>query len=92
MSLRTPDHGGAVVVGRHVVDTSDGVTFACCWSDCWKDGVTLHRVRIYEGVNPVTMEPIYSWKVFCSERHKMYYVNAPKSLNMLPAGHRLAIG
>jgi hypothetical protein len=91
MSLRTPDLGGAVPVGRYVVDTSDGEHLACCWSDCWKRGLLLHRVRIYEGVHPVTRRPVYSWKIFCSERHKMLYVNAPRSLNNLPPGHRLAI-
>lgn len=91
MSLLTPHLGGAAVVGRHVVDTSDGETLLCCWSDCESRGVTLHRVRIYEGVNPVTLQPIYSFKVFCSDRHKQYYINAPKSLGNLPPGMRMCL-
>jgi hypothetical protein len=89
MSLVTPNFGGAVPVGRHVVDTSDGETLLCCWSDCERPGLLLHRVRIYEGVNPNTMEWIYSWKVFCKETHKFLYVNAPRSLNKLPPGCRV---
>ena len=89
--LWTPELGGAVEAGRHVVDTRDGETLPCCWSDCERSGVLLHRVRIYEGVNQVTGERVYSWKVFCTERHKMFYVNAPRALNKLPPGHRLAV-
>lgn len=77
--------------GRHVIDTADGDHLLCCWDECEKHGTTLHRVRIYEGIHPNTGGPIYSWKIFCTERHKMYYVNAPRNLNMLPPGHRLAI-
>lgn len=91
MSLVTPQLGGAVEVGRHVVDTSDGETLACCWSDCERAGVLLHRVRIWEGASPLSGKSVYSWKVFCSERHKMFYVNAPRSLNKLPAGCRLML-
>lgn len=91
MSLVTPHLGGAVPVGRHVVDTSDGTTLDCCWSDCEKAGLTLYRVRIYEGDNPATGERIYSWKVFCTDRHKQYYINAPRSLNNLPPGMRMVL-
>jgi hypothetical protein len=89
--LRYRDGGGAIETGRHVVDTSDGATLACCWADCERAGLLLYRVRIFEGTSPRTGENIYSWKVFCSERHKMLYVHGPRSLNRLPPGHRLAI-
>lgn len=78
------------LIGRHVIDPSDGAHLDCCWEDCERQGVTLHRVRIYEGVHPETGGPVFSWKVFCTERHKMYYVNAPRAHQQLPAGFRLA--
>lgn len=77
--------------GRGVFDPSDDARLLCCWDTCEKYGVTLYRVRIFEGVNPQAGNaPIYSWKIFCSEGHKMYYVNAPRGLNNLPPGYRLA--
>lgn len=77
--------------GKHVIDPSDGAHLLCCWDDCERPGLTLHRVRIFEGVDPRTLAPIYTWKVFCTERHKMYYVNSPRDHKNLPPGHRLAI-
>lgn len=91
MSLQTPHLGGAAEVGGRVVDTRDGQTLLCCWSDCERAGLLLYRVRIYEGYNPVTLLPVYSWKVFCTERHKQFYVAAPRHLNKLPPGFRLAV-
>lgn len=91
MSLLTPHLGGAVPVGRHVVDTSDGETLLCCWGPCENRGLMLYRVRIYEGMNPHTGKPVYSWKVFCRERCKQYYINAPRSLNNLPPGMRMVL-
>lgn len=77
--------------GRGVFDPQDDARLLCCWDDCEKYGLTLYRVRIYEGTNPSAGNaPIFSWKVFCSERHKMLYVNGPKSYGRLPAGYRLA--
>jgi hypothetical protein len=77
--------------GRGVFDPQDDARLLCCWDTCERYGTTLFRVRIYEGVNPAAgMAPIYSWKIFCSEGHKMYYVNAPQRLNYLPPGFRLA--
>lgn len=77
--------------GRNVIDPSDGARLLCCWDTCEVYGTELHKVRIFEGVNPQAGNaPIYSWKVFCTERHKMYYVNSVKDLNNLPAGYKLA--
>ena len=88
---RIPPAGGVIETGWHAVDTGDGTTLPCCWADCERSGILLHRVRIWEGTSPRTGENIYSWKVFCTERHKMFYVNAPRALNKLPPGHRLAM-
>jgi hypothetical protein len=77
--------------GVHVIDPQDGVHLLCCWDTCERPGTTLHKVRIWEGVSPASGAPVYSWKIFCTDRHRMYYVNAPKDLNNLPRGHRLSI-
>lgn len=77
--------------GQPVIGTWDSEHFLCCWDVCEKQGTTLYRVRIYEGVHPQNGGPIYSWKIFCSERHKMYYTEAPRNLYNLPAGYRRSV-
>jgi len=79
------------LIGRHVIDPHDGEHLLCCWDTCEAFGTMLHRVRIWEGIHPVTGGPIYSWKIFCTERHKMYYINGPRDHLNLPPGHRLSI-
>lgn len=90
--MKRPE-AGVAVYGNYAVDLSDGHHLDCGWSDCWKRGLMLYRVRIFEGLKPEAgFAPVYSWKLFCSERHKQLYINAPRSLNKLPPGYRLAIG
>ena len=79
-------------IGRRIRDPADGLFDWCCWDDCEKPSTTLWRVRIWEGTDPrCGGAPIYSFKHFCSNRHRMYYINAPKNHRNLPAGHRLAL-
>lgn len=69
-----------------------GTRYLCCWADCDRDGVELHKVILHEHRGPCeyadpTGHPVM---VFCSERHKMYHVNSHRDLNNLPAGYRKA--
>lgn len=80
---------------RRVVDLqnagrTDDDYLLCCWDDCYEHGVELHKTRLYLGDDPRHGGPIYTWYVFCSERHKMYWVNAPRGLYKLPAGFKLS--
>lgn len=67
------DHGG----DRHVM---------CAWDDCEKDGVELHKVRINYG-KPGYADQIVN-HVFCSDRHKQFFIHSPKSHGNLPPGYR----
>lgn len=69
------DHAGT----RHVM---------CAWDDCENDGVELHQVRINYGT-PVT--PHVVRHVFCSERHKQYWINSVRSYGRLPPGYRRSV-
>ena len=66
---------------RKVYNVSTGRRLMCCWDTCERDGVTLYETRVREGVQ----NTIY---VFCSERHKMLWVNSSRDLGKLPKGYR----
>lgn len=66
------DHAG----DRHVM---------CAWDDCEKDGVELHKVRINYGKVDT---PHVVNHVFCSERHKQYFINSHRAYGQLPPGHK----
>lgn len=79
------------VVDMQNLDRTDDNHLLCCWADCYRHGVELHKARVYLGVDPRHGGPIYTWYVFCSEKHKMYWVHAPRGLNNLPPGYRLSV-
>lgn len=66
------DHAG----DRHVM---------CGWDDCENDGVELHKVKVNDGTweNPKVVN-----FVFCSERHKQYWINSTAKYGQLPPGYR----
>ena len=66
---------------RKVINLQTGAHIPCCWEDCWRDGVELHKFVVREGVNTITY-------VFCSERHRRYFMNSHISLGNLPNGYR----
>jgi hypothetical protein len=77
-------------VGHTIISPDDGTPDLCGWDDCERPLTTLWKVRIYEGTSRGG-GPVYSWKFFCSNRHRMYYINAPRDHLRLPAGHRLSV-
>jgi hypothetical protein len=66
------DHGGA----KHVM---------CAWDDCENDGYEMYQVRINYGK---AATPHVVKHVFCSERHRQYFINSTRSYGNLPAGMR----
>lgn len=69
------DHDG----DRHVV---------CAWDTCEKDGLELYKVVEHDG--KIRGERTMNF-VFCSERHKMYFVNSVRDLGNLPSGYKRSI-
>jgi len=67
--------------GKAVINLQTGAHLPCCWDICEKDGVELHKTRVRSGVESVTY-------VFCSDRHRMYWVNSHRDNGNLPAGYR----
>jgi hypothetical protein len=69
------DHGGS----KHVM---------CAWDTCEKDGYENNKVVVHEGVAPNIRDITY---VFCTERHKAYWLNSVRDVNNLPPGYRRSI-
>lgn len=82
-----------------MVDPLAGDHIPCAWIECDRDGDTQHEATVTEpyGVDPLLVfrrapNMDQRWKrvhyLFCSERHKAYWVNSHRSLYNLPAGSK----
>lgn len=69
------DHGGS----KHVM---------CAWDTCEKDGLETNKVVEQTAVNRGERTVTY---IFCTERHKAYWLNSTRDLNNLPAGYKRSI-
>jgi hypothetical protein len=90
------------IIQKKVINHDRGGTHVmCAWDTCENDGYEMHRVRVQthaDNVEEFTMTPNgpmpnlrYMNYVFCSERHKMYFVNSIRDMNNLPAGYKRSI-
>lgn len=59
----------------------------CAWADCDRDGYELHKVRVNYGTDAIPDVLNY---VFCSDRHKQYFIHSHRQYGHLPPGHRLS--
>lgn len=77
MSVRGTTHG---TVQRKVINHDRGGTFVCCaWDECDKDGFEIFKVRAHEHAHSISCYSDLAKHinyVFCSERHKQYWLNA----------------
>jgi hypothetical protein len=79
------------VTDRRVIDPADDRRLLCCWLDCEQYGVESHKAREYLGFDPRTGGPIFTWYVFCCDRHKQYFAHSTVHNKNLPPGFRLAV-
>ena len=62
----------------------------CSWDECDRDGYMLYSVRINNAKPGFT--PQYNWHIFCTERHKQYWLSSSRNLyGKLPSGMRNVI-
>lgn len=59
----------------------------CAWDECDRDGYEMHKVRVNYGTPE--MPHILNY-VFCTERHKQYFLNSHRKYGRLPEGYRLS--
>lgn len=71
-------------VSKPVINKQTGAHLPCCWMDCWRDGVEVHKVRVRSGEEALDY-------VFCSERHRQFFIHSHRAQGMLPPGYRLAV-
>lgn len=67
----------------------------CCWDDCQEQGVTLHQARFHDHARGLPCDHELSkhiWYVFCSERHRQFFLNSHVAYGKLPVGERGRIG
>ena len=90
MTVRgTTAHRHAVIQKKIInLDSGDGRHILCSWDTCELDGYELYKVRVNDSKDP--SHPRYMNYVFCSERHKQYWLAncTPGSNNNLPPGFR----
>jgi hypothetical protein len=61
----------------------------CCWDDCDNDGYDLYKSRLHDHSRGISCDDILSKHpiyVFCSERHKQYFLYSHVKQGYLPAG------
>lgn len=92
-------------VEKRVVNHDQGGTFVvCAWDTCDRDGTQLYSVMQHEHARSIACDSSLAKHitfVFCTERHKQYWLNATgpaanesaernrgRIYGMLPAGHR----
>jgi hypothetical protein len=68
-----------------------GTHVMCAWDTCERDGFETNKIRV-NNAKP-GQEPRYMYYVFCSERHKQYWLAnvRPGSNNNLPPGFKQSI-
>lgn len=78
-----------MTVTKRVVNLDRGGTFVkCAWDDCEKDGYELHKVRVNYGTNACPHVVSY---VFCSDRHKQYWIHSHRAYGHLPPGCKMSV-
>lgn len=58
----------------------------CAWDECDKQGYDSNRVQINDAA-PGHESRLIKY-VFCSERHKQFFINSTRSYGQLPAGFK----
>lgn len=69
-----------------LVRNAHGRPLPCCWDDCTKSGHEENKVVRREGAEGGGIKNLHY--VFCSQAHKMLYVNSHQDFGNLPMGSR----
>ena len=78
------------IIQRKVINHDRGGTYVmCAWDTCEHDGYETNKVRVNTAAPG--HDPVYITYVFCTDRHKQYWINSIRDLNNLPPGYRSSI-
>lgn len=64
-----------------MISAATGNVLPCCWTDCTRPGDSM-----YEAIRREPGRKIHF--VFCSERHRRYWVNSVRDMGNLPSGSK----
>jgi hypothetical protein len=81
-----------VAVVQKVLSFSSGTWITCCWFECEKPGVELHKSVLHDHAKELRCDhPLASHVnfVFCSETHKQLYLHSHRDMGKLPPGYRV---
>ena len=77
------------ILQKKVINHDRGGTHVmCAWDTCELDGYETNKVVVHEGVSGNVRDITF---VFCTERHKAYWLNSVRDVNNLPPGYRRSI-
>lgn len=82
---------GKAILSTDKAHRGETVWLKCCWEDCERQGVDLHRTRSHDHARGLRCDsPLskHTWFVFCSERHRQLFLNSHISKGNLPTGER----
>ncbi len=80
-------------MARKVLSATTGKWIPCCWFECERDGVELHKTILHDHAPSYPCDHPMSQHVnfvFCSERHKQLYLHSHVEMGKLPPGFKLA--
>lgn len=73
------------IIQKKVINLDRGGTYVvCAWDECEQDGVESNKCTVNYG-KPGYPDQIVKY-VFCSERHRQYWINSHHSYGNLPSG------
>jgi len=75
VSVRGTTH--ARIMRRVIIREGEriGQNALCCWDGCDNNGCDLYKARVRDtmpGIEPA----VFTWYLFCTERHKQYWVDS----------------
>lgn len=78
------------IIQKKVINHDRGGTYVmCAWDTCEKDGLEMHKC--VERDNTPGYESRTISYVFCSERHRQYFIHSTVRANDLPPGYKRSI-
>lgn len=91
MPVRDTTRWKHAIIQRKVINLDHaGDRYICCaWDDCEKDGYETNKVRVNTAAPGE--DPNYIQYVFCTERHRQYWIHSIRSVNNLPPGYKRSI-
>ena len=77
-------------IAKKVYSHGSGLWIRCTWFECERDGFELYKTIFHEHARSVPCDAPLAEHVnfvFCSERHRQYFLNSHKSMGNLPKGY-----